>query len=80
MMPRMEDRTEWLEGLIRECRSSDSSFHEDGRVVEVELLLFATELAALERAARSCGQTVGQTIRQIVRDFLDQSMDEWPHI
>jgi hypothetical protein len=76
MMPGMEDRTEWLEGLIRECRSSDSVFHADGRVVEVELLLFVTELAALEKAARYCGQTVGQTIRQIVRDFLHQSMEE----
>jgi hypothetical protein len=80
MMPRREDRKEWLEGLIRECRSSDSLFHEDGQVVEVELLLFATELAALESAARYHSQTVGQTIRQIVRDFLNQSMDEWPQI
>jgi len=78
MMPGTEDRTEWLEGLIRECQSSDSLFHEDGRVVEVELLLFAKELAVLESAARYHGQTVGQMIRRIVRDFLHQSMDHSP--
>jgi hypothetical protein len=75
MMRATESCTEWLERLIWECRSSGSLLPDDGQVAEVELLLLAAEIAALESAARYHGQTVGQMIRQIVRGFLNQSMD-----
>ncbi len=77
-MQATESRREWLEEFVRGCRSSGCRLDEKHKVVEMELLLLATELAALERAARYHGQTVGQMIRQIVRNFLHQSMDHSP--
>lgn len=75
MMREKEGFTHCLEELMEECRFRGSLLHEDERVVEVELLLLAAEVAALERTAHRHGQTVGQMIRQIVRNFLTLSMD-----
>jgi hypothetical protein len=41
-------------------------------VVEVNLLLHAGQVAALEAAAHRRGLTAGQMVRRLVRDFLRQ--------
>jgi hypothetical protein len=44
--------------------------HAGAEVVEVGLLLPASEAAALEAAACRRGLTVGQAVRRLIRDFV----------
>jgi hypothetical protein len=47
--------------------------HFDGEMVEIELLLPAWQISALETAAHSRGLTTGQMVRSLIGTFFDAS-------
>jgi hypothetical protein len=47
--------------------------HFDGEMVEIELLLPAWQISALEAAAHSQGLTTGQMVRSVIGTYFDAS-------